>query len=223
MSGQLFNMVAKRVLKNTAKKNINSKDPYFEEVAIYGRDGRPTGKTKQQKKGIPAILSAHDGGVLKKVRRRAYRLDMSLFNCFGIRFGWSSVIGFVPIIGDFIDLFFAYMLVRACSQVEGGLPGPILSRMYFNVMLDFGLGLVPFLGDVADAVFRANTRNAWILEEYLIQRAEEQQKQGIEGPGSGRPVLPAKSGTAAGTVKPKPLQYDHEAEAGAGAGKPSRT
>ena len=116
MSGQLFNMVAKRVLKDTAKKNINSKvgvlsalplfsflntdmakDPYFEEVAVYGRDGRPTGKVKQQKKGIPAILSQHDGTILKKVRRRAYRLDMSLFNCFGIRFGWSSVIGIIPV------------------------------------------------------------------------------------------------------------------------------
>lgn len=116
MSGQLFNMVAKRVLKDTAKKNINSKvgvlsalppfsflntnmtkDPFYEEVAVYGRDGRPTGKVKQQKKGIPAILSQHDGTVLKKVRRRAYRMDMSLFNCFGIRFGWSSVIGIVPV------------------------------------------------------------------------------------------------------------------------------
>ena len=113
-----------------------------------------------------------------------------------------------------VDLFFAWMLVRACSQIEGGLPATILSRMYFNVMLDFGLGLVPFLGDVADAVFRANTRNAWILEEYLIQRATEQQKLGLDGPGSGQPELPPKSapgpGSGVAAVKQKPLQYDQE-------------
>lgn len=97
------------------------------------------------------------------------------------------------------------MVVRACSQIEGGLPATILYRMYFNIMLDFGLGLVPFLGDVADAVFRANTRNAWILEEYLLQRANEQQKLGVSGPGSGRPALPPKNGSGGGAGTQKPV------------------
>ncbi len=72
-------------------------DPYFEEVAIYDRHGRATGKVKKQKKGIPGGLSANDGKVLRRVRKQAYRLDMSLFNCCGIRFGWSSVIGIIPV------------------------------------------------------------------------------------------------------------------------------
>ncbi|KIH93701.1 PH domain protein [Sporothrix brasiliensis 5110] len=176
MSAQLFNMVAKRALKDAAKKNINSKDPYFEEVAIYGRDGRPTGRVKKQKKGIPAILSRNDGKVLKRVRRQAYRLDMSLFNCCGIRFGWGSVIGFIPVVGDVIDLLLAYSVVTSCAKIDGGLPPALQARMYFNIMLDFGIGLVPFVGDVADAMFRANTRNAWVLEEYLIKKAETEQR-----------------------------------------------
>lgn len=176
MSAQLFEMVAKRALRDTAKKNINSKDPYFEEVAIYGRDGRPTGRVKKQKKGIPAILSHNDGKVLKKVRRQAFRLDMSLFNCCGIRFGWSSVIGIFPVIGDAIDLFLAYLVVKNCAKIDGGLPPSLQYRMYFNIILDFGIGLVPFVGDIVDAIFRANTRNAWILEEYLIKKAEAEQQ-----------------------------------------------
>ncbi|CAK7223297.1 hypothetical protein SBRCBS47491_005160 [Sporothrix bragantina] len=176
MSGQLFNMVAKRVLKDTAKKNINSKDPYFEEVAVYGRDGRPTGRVKKQKKGVPRILSQHDGKILKKVRRQAYHLDMSLFNCCGIRFGWSSVIGIVPVVGDVIDLLLAYRVVSSCCSIEGGLPESLRYRMFFNILLDFGIGLVPFVGDIADAVYRANTRNAWLLEEYLIKKAEAEQR-----------------------------------------------
>lgn len=39
--------------------------------------------------------------------------------------------------------------------------------MYINIMLDFAVGLVPFVGDVADALFRANTRNAVVLEKHL--------------------------------------------------------
>ncbi len=64
--------------------------------------------------------------------------------------------------------------------------------MYFNVLLDFGLGLVPFLGDVADAVFRANTRNAWILEEYLIKKSEEEARIQADKHGGGPVASQAK-------------------------------
>jgi hypothetical protein len=61
------------------------------------RNGHETGKTKTRKRGFPEGLTNNDLKILKKVRKRAYRLDMSLFNCCGIRFGWSSVIGFLPV------------------------------------------------------------------------------------------------------------------------------
>jgi hypothetical protein len=64
----------------------------------------------------------------------------------------------------------AIMLLQTCQEVEGGLPAEVKSKMYFNIILDFGIGLVPFLGDIADAVFRANTRNAVVLEKYLRQK-----------------------------------------------------
>jgi hypothetical protein len=64
----------------------------------------------------------------------------------------------------------AIMVLRTCQQVEGGLPAEVTSKMWFNIILDFGIGLVPLLGDIADAVFRANTRNAVVLEKYLRQK-----------------------------------------------------
>lgn len=73
-------------------------DPYFETVPATRLDGRPSssGKTKRRRKALPVGISEHDGKVLTKVKRRAYRLDMGLFNCCGIKFGWGSVIGLVP-------------------------------------------------------------------------------------------------------------------------------
>jgi len=59
------------------------------------------------------------------------------------------------------------MVFRTCQQVEGGLPNGVQAMMLFNIILDFGLGLCPFIGDLADAVFRANTRNAVELEKFL--------------------------------------------------------
>lgn len=61
----------------------------------------------------------------------------------------------------------ALMVLRTCEQIQGGLPADVKSRMYINIVLDFGLGLVPFLGDLADAMYKANTRNAVVLEKHL--------------------------------------------------------
>jgi hypothetical protein len=55
--------------------------------------------------------------------------------------------------------------------------------MYLNIILDFGVGLVPFLGDVADALFRANTRNAVVLEKHLRDKgAKALEAQGASLP-----------------------------------------
>jgi hypothetical protein len=64
----------------------------------------------------------------------------------------------------------AIMVLRTCQQVEGGLPGGVTAKMYFNIILDFGIGLCPIIGDLGDALFRANTRNAVVLEKYLRQK-----------------------------------------------------
>lgn len=73
-------------------------------------------------------------------------------------------------IGDVIDAFMAIMVLRTCEQVDGGLPADVKSKMYINIVLDFAVGLVPLIGDLADALFRANTRNAVVLEKYLRQK-----------------------------------------------------
>lgn len=58
-------------------------------------------------------------------------------------------------VGDVIDLFMAYLVIQKCRRIDGGLPRRMLCLMYLNILLDFVVGLVPFVGDVADAIFRA--------------------------------------------------------------------
>ncbi|KAF4636786.1 hypothetical protein G7Y89_g1286 [Cudoniella acicularis] len=171
MTTAIAKMVSKKILGETMANNFGKEDPYFETVPATRLDGTPsTKKTKKRRKALPPGISEQDGKVLTKVKRRAYRLDNSLFNCCGIRFGWSSVIGIIPVIGDALDCFMALMVLRTCQQVEGGLPREVQAKMMFNIIFDFGIGLVPFLGDLADAMFRANTRNAVVLEKYLRQK-----------------------------------------------------
>jgi Domain of unknown function (DUF4112) len=44
----------------------------------------------------------------------------------------------------------ALMVLRTCQQVDGGLPANVKAKMYFNIILDTFIGLVPLLGDIAD-------------------------------------------------------------------------
>src|ERR1700734_1589795 len=42
--------------------------------------------------------------------------------------------------------------------------------MYSNLAFDFGVGLIPIVGDFTDAWFKCNTRNNLLLERYLRER-----------------------------------------------------
>jgi hypothetical protein len=142
---------------------INFQDPYYEEIP------HPTkpNKTKKVKKQIPAYIPSHDADVLAKARKTAYRLDYALFTFFGMRFGWSSVIGLVPAVGDVADAALSLNLIRGMRKVECGLPNGVLIMMLVNMAIDFIVGLVPFIGDLADAAVKANGKNVRLLEEHL--------------------------------------------------------
>jgi Domain of unknown function (DUF4112) len=44
--------------------------------------------------------------------------------------------------------------------------------MYANLAMDFGIGLIPVVGDFADAWFKCSTRNNVLLERFLRERGQ---------------------------------------------------
>jgi hypothetical protein len=147
------------------------------------------GKMKKCKKLIPAYIPEHDAAILAKVRKRAYKLDMALFTFAGVRFGWSSVIGIVPAIGDGADMLMALSVYRLCTQVDGGLDKNLKLKMLMWILLDFVIGLVPFAGDLLDAAIKCNTLNCRMLEEHLDKKykpdsqkkVEKEKRQSVQG------------------------------------------
>lgn len=109
--------------------------------------------------------------------RKAWRLDL-VFSMCGLRLGWSAVIGIVPVIGDIINLYLSMQLIKLAQEVDEGLPAFTVSKMMSNVMIDFLLGLTPVLGTIAGALYKANSRNALILEHFLKKRALDNIKKG---------------------------------------------
>jgi hypothetical protein len=133
-------------------------------------DPRHPGKPKKVKKQVPSYIPEHDAAILASIRRRAYHLDCSLFTLFGVRFGWESVIGIIPVIGDIFGVLMALGIVRKARKIDGGLEQTILIQMMINIALDFAVGLIPFVGDFADAAFKCNTKNLRLLEKTLDKK-----------------------------------------------------
>lgn len=65
------------------------------------------------------------------------------------------------------------MVFRAAMKVDNGLPLAVVVRMLINIIFDFVIGIVPFIGDLADAAFCANTKNAAILEAHLCKEGKK--------------------------------------------------
>lgn len=145
---------------------------------------------KKFKKQIPSYIPEHDAEVLAACRKRAYHLDCALFTLFGVRFGWSSVVGLIPEIGDVIDGYMAVRLWRKCAKVDGGLPAKTHLLMLLIIVADVFIGLVPILGDFLDGMFKCNTMNVRLLERHLdkkykpkeLARREEDEARRADNP-----------------------------------------
>ena len=172
--------VARKIFaETTGKKNQHGTteppiDPYFETVPAT-RLGMKT--TKKRKRALPPGLTPQEENVLTKAKKRAYRLDLCLFSFMGLRFGWSSVIGLVPAIGDVADMLLAIIVFRTCCAVEPPLSSATKTKMQMNIIIDFVIGLVPFIGDLADAAYKCNTKNVVLLEDELRERGKKRIRQ----------------------------------------------
>ncbi|RYP41197.1 hypothetical protein DL767_001201 [Monosporascus sp. MG133] len=179
----MTSFVVKKLFGEYAKNRFGCEDPYFEYVPATRLGGEPSGKLKRVKKALPPGISEHDAQVLTKMKRRAYRLDSGLCSFFGTRVGWDSVIGLFPVFGDVLAFLLALMVIQTAKQVEGGLPFTLKARMYALALLDFTVGLIPFVGDIADAIFKSNNRNTVALEAYLRDKGiKNLQRRGLPIP-----------------------------------------
>ena len=68
------------------------------------------------------------------------------------------------------------MVYKTCCSVEPELSTSVKMRMKMNMAFDFAIGLIPFIGDIADAAYKCNTRNVVLLEEELRERGKRRTK-----------------------------------------------
>lgn len=81
------------------------------------------------------------------------------------RIGFDPIIGLIPGIGDALSAAMSgYIIILALSL---NVSGWTLTRMLFNVFVEAVFGALPIVGDIFDAVWKANLRNQRLIEQSL--------------------------------------------------------
>lgn len=110
-------------------------------------------------------MDSSNDRALVALRKWAVLLD-SAFQVPGTRwrFGLDPIVGLLPGAGDLVTGFFSVMIL--VHSVRLRIPKVVIARMMVNTGLDLLTGVVPLLGDLFDAAFKANLRNLALLERH---------------------------------------------------------
>jgi hypothetical protein len=104
---------------------------------------------------------------LERVSR--YLDDLFVVPGTGYRIGLDPLLGLVPGVGDVVtSAASAYIVAQAAAA---GVPRATLARMLIVLLVDAVVGSLPLVGDVFDAVWKANARNVGLAESRLARPA----------------------------------------------------
>lgn len=116
--------------------------------------------------------NSEPGHVDKSLERLSWLMD-DLFRVpvLGWRFGLDALIGLIPGLGDTTtSLVSFYILVAA---VRYRVPKVTLLRMGLNIAIDYVVGSLPVVGDLADAWWKSNHMNVELLRKRATVSGEE--------------------------------------------------
>ncbi|KAK6455510.1 uncharacterized protein RJT20DRAFT_87717, partial [Scheffersomyces xylosifermentans] len=166
MSSIILKYITNRILKDNQWNRFGVEDPYNEYVPIDNINGKV--KYKRIPRRIPDGISNRDLKVLEKFKRRAYRYDM-WFSLFGVKFGWTNIVGIIPVFGTIVSAYWSLELLQLARTLEDGFPLDLQILFLVNIVIDFLLGLIPIVGDLIEIGYKSNSRNYLLLEKHLIR------------------------------------------------------
>lgn len=106
----------------------------------------------------------------KRARFIATLLDAQ-FSIGGVRFGLDPILSIVPWVGSAGGLLLSLYILIIAREAKVSFFD--FARMIGNIVIDFIVGFIPFIGVIFDVAYKANIRNLKILEKYIyIYRPE---------------------------------------------------
>ena len=115
-----------------------------------------------------------DEAAVRRMQVVAYALDDSIeIPGTNVRVGLDPLLGLLPVAGDAVSAAFSAYVILESARL--GVPYSTLVRMVANVSLDFAVGAIPVVGDLFDAVWKANRRNLELALAELPVDADDGQ------------------------------------------------
>jgi hypothetical protein len=119
---------------------------------------------------VHGFPSAPINAVNPLIERIAYWMDESIpIPGTDRKIGFDALIGLVPGLGDLVTLLPAYLMLQEARRL--GLPKSEQAIIAGTYAVDLVVGLVPFLGDLFDAGYKANIRCLRRIQRHLARRA----------------------------------------------------
>jgi hypothetical protein len=86
----------------------------------------------------------------------------------GVRFGLSALVDLIPVAGDTATAIIGLYPIYVAQK--HGLGKAVIVRMLMNLGVEWGVGLVPVVGDAADIFLRANLKNVSLLKKAAAKK-----------------------------------------------------
>ena len=113
---------------------------------------------------LEQTTSRHSANVETSLERLSWLMD-DLFRVpvLGWRFGLDALIGLIPGFGDTATSLVSFYILAAAVRYR--VPKITLLRMGMNIAIDYVVGSLPVVGDVADAWWKSNHMNIDLLKK----------------------------------------------------------
>jgi hypothetical protein len=115
----------------------------------------------------------------RRIRTLSTLMDNSIVLPSGYRIGLDPILGLLPGVGDLLGALISCYLVYLAARL--GLRKRVLARMFGNILIESLAGVFPLLGDVFDAVWKANIRNLRLVDQHYHPLSPERPAGRIAG------------------------------------------
>ena len=108
---------------------------------------------------------------VERLRALSRLLDSAFPLPGGYRVGLDGIMGLIPGFGDIAgSIASSYIIVESARL---GASTGTLFRMVMNVLVESLVGLIPFLGDLFDIIWKANEKNMALMEKQMADAPPE--------------------------------------------------
>lgn len=87
------------------------------------------------------------------------------FSIFGIRFGLDPLLDVIPFVGAHVSSLLSLYMIWIGIRI--GLTAKILLVMLWNILIDYLIGLIPYVGIFGDIWFKSNVKNLHLIKKYI--------------------------------------------------------